>query len=270
MKNKWLKGVSVLLVAGVAIGVNLVGFTKTRQNQQAQRIEQAVTTINSQKKQLDELSQAINAAYFDQTHDLLKPSLTSDNVKKIENNLNRLRVTAEDFSLSAADLPTNVESLSQEKEELQKKVQDLSGKIAIQEKTTDLFTNETLNFQTVTNDVVIKKETTSKKVSEIREKLGLFQSVKWTALIKEYLEYADAQVTRVDELTASFKDMLNEGVITEAATYEQYLIAADSIQQVRNPELKGKFQTQLNQVSEQLGLGMTYTPEAETYEESYE
>lgn len=268
MNNKWLKGTSVLLVAGIAIGINLIGFMKTRQNQQQQQIEQAVTTIKSQKQQLEELNKAINGTYLDQTQDLLRANLTSNDVTKIENHLNGLRVTAEDFSLSAADLPTDVENLSQEKAALKDQLQDLIGKINIQEQTTNLFTNEKVNFQTVTNDVIIKKETTLKKIEDIRKSLPSFQAGKWTTLIEEYLGYTTAQVTRADDLTASFKEMLKDGVITEAANYEQYLIAADSIAQVRNPELKGKFEAQLNQVSEQLGLGITYSEEIT--EESFE
>ena len=47
--------------------------------------------------------------------------------------------------------------------------------------------------------------------------------------------------------------MLQEGIVTEAATYERYLSAVDSVAQVRNPELKEQFQTQLSQISEQMG-----------------
>lgn len=71
--------------------------------------------------------------------------------------------------------------------------------------------------------------------------------------MNEYLDYAEAQVSRAKALTKSFDEMLQEGIVTEAATYERYLSAIDSVTQVRNPELKEQFQTQLSQISEQMG-----------------
>ena len=133
MKNPWVKGVSVLIVAGVAVGVNVLGYTKTKQAQQAQRIEQAVTTISNQQKQLETIQTAIDAAYVDETQDLLKPNVTVESMTKIENNLNRLKVTAADFSLSAKDLPAEVESLGQQKAQLQTQLQIVSDKVKLQQ-----------------------------------------------------------------------------------------------------------------------------------------
>ena len=245
MKNPWVKGVSVLIVAGVAVGVNVLGYTKTKQAQQAQRIEQAVTTISNQQKQLETIQTAIDDAYEDETQDLLKPNVTVESMTKIENNLNRLKVTAADFSLSAKDLPAEVESLGQQKAQLQTQLQIVSDKVKLQQQLLKLFTNESINFQ---------------------EAVVLLPGEQWQAMMEEYLDYAQAQVSRANDLRTSFEEMLDDGKVTEAATYERYLTAADSITQVRNPELKETFQTQLNQIGEQLGFGSMYYSQDETYE----
>lgn len=258
MKNPWVKGVSVLIVAGVAVGVNVLGYTKTKQAQHAQRIEQAVTTINNQQKQLETIQAAIKAVYMDETEDVLKSNVTVEDVTKIENNLNRLKVTAADFSLSAKDLPAEVESLSQQKAQLQTQLQIISSKVRLQQQLLKLFTNGTINFQEVVNDVIIQPEATLKEIETIREAVTLLPGKQWQAIMKEYLDYAQAQVRRANDLRTGFEEMLDDGTVTDAATYERYLTAADSIAQVRNPELKETFQTQLDQIVEQLGFGSLY------------
>ena len=253
MKNPWLKGVSVFIVALIAIGVNVLGYMRTKESQEAQRIEQAVNTINSQQKQLEIVRSAIEEASVDETQDLLQPTLTVAQVTTIENQLERLKVSAADFSLNASDLPSNAEKLSQEKTELQAQLQLIREKIDVQTSLTNLFINETINLEVATNDVVIRQDVTLDEITKIRDAVKDLPGEQWATLMNEYLDYAEAQVSRAKALTKSFDEMLQDGIVTEAATYERYLSAVDSVAQVRNPELKEQFQTQLSQISEQMG-----------------
>ena len=253
MKNPWLKGVSVFIVALIAIGVNVLGYMRTKESQEAQRIEQAVNTINSQQKQLEIVRSAIEDASVDETQDLLQPTLTVSQVTTIENQLERLKVSAADFSLNASDLPSNAEKLSQEKTELQAQLQLIREKIDVQTSFTNLFINETINLEVATNDVIIRQDVTLDEITKIRDAVKDLPGEQWATLMNEYLDYAEAQVSRAKALTKSFDEMLQEGIVTEAATYERYLSAVDSVAQVRNPELKEQFQTQLSQISEQMG-----------------
>ncbi len=253
MKNPWLKGVSVFIVALIAIGVNVLGYMRTKESQEAQRIEQAVNTINSQQKQLEIVRSAIEDASVDETQDLLQPTLTVTQVTTIENQLERLKVSAADFSLNASDLPSNAENLSQEKTELQAQLQLIREKIDVQTSLTNLFTNDTINLEVATNDVVIRQDVTLDEITKIRDAVKDLPGEQWATLMNEYLDYAEAQVSRAKALTKSFDEMLQDGIVTEAATYERYLSAVDSVAQVRNPELKEQFQTQLSQISEQMG-----------------
>ncbi|MFC4697735.1 hypothetical protein [Enterococcus aquimarinus] len=253
MKNPWLKGVSVFIVALIAIGVNVLGYMRTKESQEAQRIEQAVNTIHSQQKQLESVRLAIEEAYVDETQDLLQPTLTVTQVTTIENQLERLKVSAADFSLNASDLPSNAENLSQEKTELQAQLLLIREKIDVQTSLTNLFTNDTINLEVATNDVVIRQDVTLDEITKIRDAVKDLPGEQWATLMNDYLDYAEAQVSRSNALTKSFDEMLQDGIVTEAATYERYLNAVDSVAQVRNPELKEQFQTQLSQISEQMG-----------------
>lgn len=253
MKNPWLKGVSVFIVALIAIGVNVLGYMRTKESQEAQRIEQAVNTINSQQKQLEIVRSAIEEASVDETQDLLQPTLTVTQVTTIENQLERLKVSAADFSLNASDLPSDAEKLSQEKTELQAQLQLIREKIDVQTSLTNLFTNDTINLEVATNDVVIRQDVTLDEITKIRDAVTDLPGEQWATLMNEYLDYAEAQVNRANALTKSFDEMLQDSIVTQAATYERYLSAIDSVAQVRNPELKEQFQTQLSQISEQMG-----------------
>lgn len=253
MRNPWLKGVSVFIVALIAIGVNVLGYMRTKESQEAQRIEQAVNTINSQQKQLEIVRSAIEEASVDETQDLLQPTLTVTQVTTIENQLERLKVSAADFSLNTSDLPSDAENLSQEKTELQAQLQLIREKIDVQTSLTNLFTNDTINLEVATNDVVIRQDVTLDEITKIRDAVKDLPGEQWATLMNEYLDYAEAQVSRAKALTKSFDEMLQDGIVTEAATYERYLSAIDSVTQVRNPELKEQFQTQLSQISEQMG-----------------
>lgn len=253
MKNPWLKGVSVFIVALIAIGVNVLGYMRTKESQEAQRIEQAVNTINSQQKQLEIVRSAIEDASVDETQDLLQPTLTVAQVTTIENQLERLKVSAADFSLNASDLPSDAENLSQEKTELQAQLQLIREKIDVQTSLTNLFTNDTINLEVATNDVVIRQDVTLDEITKIRDAVKDLPGEQWATLMNEYLAYAEAQVNRANALTKSFDEMLQDSIVTQAATYERYLSAVDSVAQVRNPELKEQFQTQLSQISEQMG-----------------
>ena len=253
MKNPWLKGVSVFIVALIAIGVNVLGYMRTKESQEAQRIEQAVNTINSQQKQLEIVRSAIEEASVDETQDLLQPTLTVTQVTTIENQLERLKVSAADFSLNASDLPSDAENLSQEKTELQAQLQIIREKIDVQTSLTNLFTNDTINLEVATNDVVIRQDVTLDEITKIRDAVTDLPGEQWATLMNEYLDYAEAQVSRAKALTKSFDEMLQDSIVTQAATYERYLNAVDSVAQVRNPELKEQFQTQLSQISEQMG-----------------
>ena len=196
MKNPWLKGVSVFIVALIAIGVNVLGYMRTKESQEAQRIEQAVNTINSQQKQLEIVRSAIEEAYVDETQDLLQPTLTVSQVTTIENQLERLKVSAADFSLNASDLPSNAEKLSQEKTELQAQLQLIREKIDVQTSFTNLFINETINLEVATNDVIIRQDVTLDEITKIRDAVKDLPGEQWATLMNEYLDYAEAQVSR--------------------------------------------------------------------------
>lgn len=257
MKN-FSKGMGVLLVAALAIGINIVGFQRVKRNQHAQKIEQVATTIISQQKQLADLEKTVASAYTNNEQVFLKPTLTNEDVNKMEASVTRLRVSAEDFGIQAKDLPTEAKDISQEKANLQKKVQRIADQAKMQSEVARLFINETINWEIVENNVIIGPKVTEQQINEVSQKVQKFEQSAWQANLVEYLSFAEAQVKRIEELRTAFAEMLVEGNITEAATYDRYYSVSESLSQVRNPDVKAELLEQLETISQQLGMGSVY------------
>lgn len=252
------KGMGVLIVAILAIGINVVGFQRVKRNQHAQKIEQVAATIISQQKQLTEFQKIVATAYTNDQQVFLKPTLTNEDVNKMEASVTRLRVSAEDFGIRAQDLPAEAKEIAQEKANLQKKVQRIVDQARLQNEVAKLFTNETINWETVENDVIIGPKVTEQQIAEVMKRVQSFDQPAWQANVEEYLSFAQAQVKRIEELRTAFAEMLVDGNITEAATYDRYYSVSESLSQVRNPEIKAELLEQLEPISQQLGMGSVY------------
>lgn len=257
MKN-FGKGMGVLLVAALAIGINIVGFQRVKGNQHAQKVEQVATTIISQQKQLADLQKIVATAYTNEEKIFLKPTLTSEDVNKMEASITRLRVSAEDFGIQAKDLPAEAKDIAQKKANLQAQVQRIADQAKLQSEVSRLFINETINWENVENDVIIGPKVTEQQISEVSQKVQKFEQTAWQANLIEYLSFAEAQVKRIEDLRTAFTEMLVDGNITEAATYDRYYSVSESLSQVRNPDVKAELLEQLNTISQQLGMGSVY------------
>lgn len=252
------KGLGLLAIAVLAIGINVVGLKKSKDNQQLQQVDQIAETIVSQKKQLTTLEEMINKAYIDEKKDFLQPTLTKEAVDKIESSLARIKVSAEDFGVNAKALPDEVATFAKKKEDLQIEFNGIKKQFNLQSEILALFTTEAIDWQTVTNDVVLAANVTEKQLNEIKDKLQAIEIPNWQANAEEYISFAEAQFNRIQELNASFDEMLVDNTITESATYDRYYSVSESIAQVRNPEIKAQFLEQLDSVSQQLGMGSVY------------
>lgn len=254
----WIKGLGVLAIAVVAIGVNVAGFMKVRGGQQTQNVDQIATSIVSQQKQLTDLEELVKTAYIDESKEFLQPNLKKEDIDKMENGLSKIKVSAEDFGVSEADLPEETAEFAKKKDALQATVREVVQQFNLQVEVQKLFTNETIDFQNVTNDVIMASEVTETQIDEINEKVTALEKENWQANVQEYLSFAQAQLNRVQELEGIFSEMIVDGNITESATYDMYYYVADSVSQVRNPDLKAGLLEQLEIVSQQLGMGSVY------------
>lgn len=256
--KKFVKGIGVAVVAASAIAVNIIGYQRVKANQQEQHVEQVASTIISQEKQLEQLQTAIQSCYLDESEIFLRADLTADEVMMLEKKLVNIQTTAEDFGIRPEELPANAKAMAQEKTTLQAKLQSVVAQFQSQVGLTKLFTNQTIDWQTVTNDVVLATEVTNEQIEQVKKQVAAIEKQPWQKNLEEYISFAQAQSDRINELQKDFEAMLVDGEITEAATLEAFYRMSESVAMVRNPELKSEFLEQLDQISQQLGLGNSY------------
>lgn len=256
--RKVVKGIGVVAVAVSAIAVNVIGYQRVKANQQEQQVEQVASTIISQEKQLAQLQVAVQSSYLNQSEIFLRADLTADDVAQMEKKLANIQTTAEDFGIHPEELPENAKAMAQEKTNLQAKLQSIVAQFQSQVALTKLFTNQTIDWQTVTNDVILAKEVTNEQIEQVKKQVTAIEKQPWQKNLEEYISFAQAQSDRINELQKDFEVMLVDGEITEAATLEAFYRMSESVAMVRNPELKSEFLDQLDQISQQLGLGSSY------------
>src|SRR5699024_11142433 len=171
--------------------------------QQLQQVDQIAELIVSQKKQLTTLEEMIDKAYIDEKKEFLQPTLTKETIDKIENNLARIKVSAEDFDVNAKALPDEVSTFAQKKEDLQIEFNAIKKQFNLQSEILALFTNDTIDWQTVTNDVVLTTDVTEKQLNDLKDKLQAIEIPDWQANAEEYVSFAQAQFNRIQELNAN-------------------------------------------------------------------
>lgn len=232
MGKPLLKTLTVVAVGVGAIAICLVGYRQNNQRQYQQRVEYAQTAIASETDGIASLKKEVASLYLNEDHTFLKAGISADDISQLVGKLSMIKVSGEEYGIEA--------------------------KQKIQEATDKLFTKGVSNWQKAENDVIIKKDLKETDVGSIRENLNFFEEDKWTALVKEYLGFADAQLDRVTKLQKEFDRMLKDDKVTDAVTYENYLSAVDSISKIRNKDLKEKYTKLAETVASQMGYAGYY------------
>jgi hypothetical protein len=253
MGKPLFKTLSVLVVGVGAVAICLVGYRQNNQRQYQQRVEYAQTAIASETDSIASLKKEVASLYLSDDKTFLKTGITADDVSQLVGKLAMIKVSGEEYGIEDSALPAEATEIQSQKKALDDELKDIEAKQKIQEATDKLFTKGVSNWKKAENDVIIKKDLKATDVGTIRENLNFFEADKWTALVTEYLGYADAQLDRVTKLQKEFDSMLKDEKVTDAVTYEKYLSAVDSISKIRNNELKEKYTKLAETVAAQMG-----------------
>lgn len=250
------KGLAVVAVGIGALGICYIGYRADKTHQYEQRVQYANSTIAKSQEQLATLTKTIDSFYQEGQSIFLRENLTESELAAVRGKLESVKVDAEEYHIQAEDLTDDAGGIQETKDALVKKVNLVNDKLTIQEKTNNLFENPVSSWQKPVNDVVIKKDISDESIGEIRETLKLSTLAdQWQKNITEYLDFANAQLTRIKNIEATIDSLLKNGQITDKANYESYIALAESIGQVRNLTYKESFIASLNTISEQLGYG---------------
>lgn len=273
MKKSLLKTAAIVVAGAGAITVCFFGYRVNAGRQYEQRVSYAETAMKKEETSLKEIKKEIQALYQDKDQVFLRSGLKEDEVTKVGNKLDAIKLSADEFGISDKDLPENVAAVKTEKEKLNKQLADVETKYNIQSSINKLFTKAVSNWHAAKNDVIIKDTLKDTDVGEIRERLNLMDDSQWKDVIIDYLEFASAQIKRATDIQKSIDKMLKDDKVTEEATYEAYLNLVNSIAQVRNEDLKEKFEKAADKISRQIGVAAdpyTSVDPATGYEETSE
>ena len=263
------KGLAVVAVGIGALGISYIGYRTDKTHQYEQRVQYANSTIAKEQEQLADITKTIDSFYQEGQAVFLRDDLEETELTAVRGKLESVKVTAEAFQVQADDLDKEAETIQETKETLMKKIDLTEDKLAIQEKTNSLFESTVKSWQDPVNDVVIKAETSDETIGEIREDLKLMMlDDPWQKSVTEYLDFANAQLTRIKDIQTTIDSLLKDGQITDQANYESFIALAESISQVRNTVKKAEFTSSLNTISEQLGYGSVSSNDSESEETS--
>lgn len=256
MGRPLLKGLAVMAVGIGAIAICYMGYQANASHQYEQRVQYANKAIENGQEKLAAIDKTIGLFYVDDQQVFLREDLEDGELTSERGKLEAVKVDAEEYNIQTKDLASDTKKIQETKAALTKKIALVEDKLAVQNKTNELFEKSVSSWQEPVNDVVIKEDLTDEAIGNIREDLKLLMiDDQWQKNITDYLDFADAQLTRIKDIEKSIGEMLKDGQITENATYESYLSLADSISQVRNETKKADFTKSLNTISEQLGYG---------------
>lgn len=273
MKKSLLKTAAIVVAGAGAITVCFFGYRVNAGRQYEQRVSYAETAMKKEETSLKEIKKEIQALYQDKDQVFLRSGLKEDEVTKVGNKLDAIKLSADEFGIRDKDLPENVAAVKTEKEKLNEQLADVETKYNIQSSVNKLFTKAVSNWHAAKNDVIIKDTLKDTDVGEIRERLNLMDDSQWKDVIIDYLEFASAQIKRATDIQKAIDKMLKDDKVTEEATYEAYLNLVNSIAQVRNEDLKEKFEKAADKISRQIGVAAdpyTSVEPATGYEETSE
>lgn len=271
MQKQLVKGIAIAVVAAGAIGVCYGGYKVNGQRQYEQRVEYANKAIDKSQSELAAIAETINQFYEDEGKVFLRGDLLDSDIAAARTKLDSVKANAEEYGIQSDDLKDGATAIIEKKKQLTEELDKAQDKQLIQTQTNNLFENPVSSWKQAVNDVVIKEDTRDDTLGQVRESLKLSKIEDgWSAVVLEYLDFANAQVARVNEIETSVQSMLQEGKVTEAATYEGYLNLANSISQVRNQTLKDKFTTDLTTIGNQLNSTSSTASNSTDWSSSYD
>lgn len=265
MGKQLVKGLAIAVVGIGAIAVCYGGYKVNGERQYEQRVQYANKAIDKSQSELAALTETVNQFYEDKASGFLRGDLLDSEIAAARTKLDGIKANAQEYGIQSTDLKGEAATIATSKKQLAAELDQVQDRQSIQNQTNNLFENPVSSWKEAVNDVIIKEDTGDDAIGQIRESLKLSKiDDTWSTVVQGYLDFANAQVTRVKEIQTSLASMLKDGQITEAATYESYLNLTASISEVRNTALKDKFTADLTTIGNQLNAGGTATSEEST------
>lgn len=251
MKKPFMKGLSVLITAVIAIAICFVGLQVNNKRQYDQRVAYAKSAVTAEQNKLKKLQDSVDVLYVSEKKDFLKVEATTTEVSKLKADVEALKATAADFNIKEKALPKEAKNLETQKKALVDELLDISDKLRIQADTDKLFAERLPNWQNSTDDLLVKDDLTAEEVSIVKEKLVFFEENDWRSLADHYLSFAADQVETIAAADKQIKNLLKEETVV---TYEDYLAIVEQVKGVKNDKKKAEFEKSVEQIAARIGV----------------
>lgn len=264
MKKSKLTGTVILVfVAILALELCYVGYKHNKDREYQENVSFARASLTTQHADLTKIEAALTALYLDKTQELLKTSVTNNDLLTISDQLSSIKVTAKDYGIQQADFPKQGKKLAKEKTAIEKAYQVAQKKLKIQTSINALFGKNTQpDWTTQNGEVAVVDNLASEKLSDLKEDIYLLPKGVWQNLASFYLTTATDQVKVISEVQASLSAMLKNEKITDKATWDTFNVLQGQIATIKNANAAKKANAALKTIYQQLYLATYgYSPE---------
>lgn len=252
MKKKSWPIMLTIILGIVAVIIWILGNAINQQQQARAHLADVQSAFKQDRVALNQSKTDIKNLYQDDDHVFLRADLSKSDLDTIENNLNFVELTSDSLGVTKAEMPKDIRDLQRTRDQLIEKLAKAKQKYTLQSRVNSLFTQPVKNWQKAENNVAIRASLTEGRLSQVSNSIKSAQDNPWRSTALEYISYAQAQLTRVSNIKTSLSQMLVDDKITEAATYQNYLNLTESIEQVRNEDLKNSFTASADKIARQL------------------
>jgi len=249
MEKPFLKRASVYVTGILALGICVAGYYVSNQKQYQQRVAYASAAQPKEKSQLNDLAQQVEELYLEDEQDLLNKETTISDVTTLKNEVNRIKVSAEDFQIEENELPQGIQELAQQKASVSDRLTDAEDKLHMQEQIDGLFTEKTPDWQEYKDDLIADEDLQEEDMDDVNDNLGFFEEDQWLELAQSYTKDASEQLQNMEDIHEKLTTYEDEEL-----TYEQYASLAAQIEEVRNPKQQEEFEKAADDLGDRFGV----------------
>ena len=241
-----------LLIVAISLSIVVFGYKAYQQKNYEQRLDSAKVTIKQESSRLNELNQAVNNLFTDDTADLLKPEVTTGEIEELKTEIDGIKVSAKSYQLKAQDLPQATPELINQQEDLLRRISQAYDKATYQEKIIALYQENQVNFQGVNDQAVINWTLSPDAITNLLAKVNNLPEGNWKNIALGYLNMAQDQYNQAMNTIDLINQLQQNGQLTPDANGEMLNQLLASLNNVTNANLADSLNQKVQEIQGQL------------------
>lgn len=256
VKSDWfgsngIKKVIYIIVICGSVGVCFLGLQTKASQEQQRKIEYAAATIKNEAIKIKRLNKQILELYQNDQEEFLIEPIEVEKLKNLERDSLTLSTEAADFGLENKDLSTDTSEVTEEKQLLLTKIDDIKNKRDIQKQVTALLVQAPIDWAAEPVDIVVNEQASVEGISQIRNEIAETESA-WSKAMITFLDEMTTQVKEYTELKQRINGMIDGETLTGEATLENIILVFNQLDQIKNETLKKELSDRLDAIDKLL------------------